>query len=167
MKSLDQTIRQSRRAVNNARSAALTAESGGEMMRAASDVIAARLNIMAEGLANPMKADMREMSLMGTEKMEAMTESAVAVAGNLGDLAARVSKSAMDEVEHARKAASAIASAGNPQAAASAHYDYAVAWWGRAAGQMLTLNTELLKAQADAMKPIHSAAVANARRLKK
>ncbi|WP_396594820.1 phasin family protein [Brevundimonas sp. R86498] len=167
MTTLDKTIRHGRRAAGNARSASDNAIHGGEMLKAASDVIAARMTIMAEGLANPMKADMREMSLMGTEKVEAITASASAVAANLGDLAARVSQSAMDEVGHAQKAASAIVSAGNPQAAAAAHYNYAVAWWGRAAGQMLTLNTELLKAQADALKPIHSAAVANARRLKK
>ena len=167
MTMLDKTIRDGKRAVKNAHSAANTAADGGEMMRAASDVIAARLNIMAEGLANPMKADMAEMHLMSTEKVEAMSASAAAVAGNLGDLAARVSKSAMDEVGHAQRAAAAIASAASPQAAATAHYNYAVAWWSRAAGQMLTLNTELLKAQADALKPIHSAAVANARRLKK
>jgi len=164
---LDKTLRDGKRLQRNATSAAITAASGGEMMRAASDVIAARLNIMAEGLANPMKADMAEMSLMSTEKAEAFSESAAAVAGNLGDLAARVSKSAMDEVGHAQKAAAAIASAASPQAAATAHYNYAVAWWSRAAGQMLTLNTELLKAQADALRPIHSAAVANAKRLKR
>lgn len=163
----DKTIRDGKSAARNARSAGDNAVHGGEMLRAASDVIAARLNIMAEGLANPMKADMREMSLMGTEKVEAMTASATAVAGNLGDLAARVSKSAMDEVAHARHAASRIAAATSPLAAAAAHHDYAVAWWGRAAGQMLTLNTELLKAQADALRPIHSAAVANAKRLKR
>ncbi len=167
MTMLDKTVRDGKRAARNAQATASAAANQGEMMRAATDVIAARMTIMAEGMANPMRADMREMSLMSTEKMEAMTESAVAVAGNLGDLAARVSKSAMDEVAHAQKAASAIASAGSPQMAASAHYTYAVAWWGRAASQMLTLNTELLKAQADAMKPIHSAAVANAVRLKR
>jgi hypothetical protein len=32
---------------------------------------------------------------------------------------------------------------------------------------MLTLNTEILKAQADALRPIHKTAVANARRLKR
>jgi len=164
---LDKTIRDTRRVVNNAQSAATTAQNGGEMMRAASDVISARMNIMAEGLANPMKADMREMSLMGTEKVEAMSASASAIAGNLGDLAARLSKSTMDEVGHAQRAAAAVASAGSPQLAATAQYNYAVAWWSRAAGQMLTLNTELLKAQADALKPIHDAAVANARRLRK
>lgn len=167
MTPLDKALRDSRRLHNNATSAAVTAVSGGEMLRAASDVIAARLNIMAEGLADPMKIDMAEMSLMGTEKAEAFSESAAAVAGNLGDLAARMSRSAMDEVGHAQKAAAAITSAATPAGAATAQYNYAVAWWGRAAGQMLTLNTELLKAQADAMKPIHSAAVANAKRLKR
>lgn len=167
MTMLDKALRDGKRIRKNATSAAMTAASGGEMMRAASDVIAARLNIMAEGMANPMKADMAEMSLMGAEKIEALSESAAAVAGNLGDLAARMSKSAMDEMSHAQKAAAAMTSAATPAGAATAQYNYAVGWWGRAAGQMLTLNTELLKVQADAMRPIHSAAVANAKRLKK
>jgi hypothetical protein len=164
---LDKTLRDGKRLNRNATSAAMTAASGGEMMRAASDVIAARLNIMAEGLANPMKADMAEMHLMSTEKAEAFSESAATVAGNLGDLAARLSKSAMDEMGHAQRAAAAVAAAASPAGAATAQYNYAVGWWGRAAGQMLTLNTELLKAQADALRPIHSAAVANAKRLRK
>ena len=167
MTPLDKVLRDSRRMQNNTTSAALTAVSGGEMMRAASNVIAARLNIMAEGLANPMKADMAEMSLMSTEKAEAFSEAAASVAGNLGDLAARMSKSAAEEMSHAQRAAAAVVSASTPAGAATAQYDYAIGWWGRAAGQMLTLNTELLKAQADALKPIHSAAVANAKRLKR
>jgi hypothetical protein len=40
-------------------------------------------------------------------------------------------------------------------------------WWGRASSQALSLNAEMLKAQAEALKPIHAAATANARRLKK
>lgn len=167
MTPLDKAIKGGKRLRKDATTATLTAASGGEMLRAASDVIAARLNIMAEGLANPMKADMREMSLMGTEKVEALSESVSAVAGNLGDLTARISKSALDEVGFAQRAAADILGAATPQAAATAQYDYAVGWWGRAAGQMLTLNTELLKAQSDALKPIHSAAVANAKRLKR
>lgn len=167
MTPLDKALREGKRLQRDATSAAITAASGGEMLRAASDVIAARLNIMAEGLANPMKADLTEMSLMSTEKVEAMSASAAAVAGNLGDLTARMSKSAMDELSHVQKAAAAVVAAATPQAAAAAQYDYAIGWWSRAAGQMLTLNTELLKAQSDALKPIHSAAVANAKRLKR
>lgn len=164
---LDRTLRAGKRMGANARAAAITAESGGEMFRAASDVIAARLNILAQGIADPRRADVREISLMGAEKMEAMTDSAVAVGGALGDLAARASRSALDEIGHAQKAAARIAAADTPGAAAAAQFDYALAWWGRAAGQMLTFNTEVLKAQSDALRPIHSAAVANAKRLKK
>lgn len=164
---LDKSIRDGRRALNNARSAALTAQSGGEMLKASSDVISARMAIMAEGLANPMKADLREMSLMGTEKVEAMTASANAVAGTMGDIAARASRSTLDEVGHAARAAGRIASATSAQGLAAAQFDYVVGFWGRAAGQMLTLNTQVLKAQADALRPIHAAATANARRLKR
>ena len=73
----------------------------------------------------------------------------------------------MTEAGLASRAAASIASAATPAAAMQAHYSYAVGWWGRAASQMMTLNSELLKGQADALRPIHATAVANARRLKK
>ena len=164
---LDQFLSDTRKVGRNARSAASTATAGGEMMQAASDVIAARLEIMAAGLANPAKADLAEMSLMSSEKVEALSASAATLAGNMGDLGARLSKSASDELNLASKAASSMANAASPAAFAAVQYDYALGWWSRAAGQMLTLNTELLKAQADALKPIHDTAVANARRLKR
>ena len=39
-------------------------------------------------------------------------------------------------------------------------------WWSRAAAQAITLNGELLKAQAEAMAPIHKTVTANAKRLR-
>jgi hypothetical protein len=164
---LDKFLADSRRAARNARSAATTAVAGGEMMKAAGDVIVARLEILAAGMADPARADLTEIALMGAEKTEALSEAAASLSRNLGDVGGRLSKSAMDELGHAGKAATAMAAAATPQAFAAAQYDYAMGWWGRAAGQMLTLNTELLKAQADALKPIHDTAVANAKRLKK
>ena len=142
----------------NARTALGTATDSHEMLTASSDVIAARMEIMARALADPLRADVTELSLMGTEKLEALSASAASVAGNVSTLAASASKSAMDEVAHAQRAATAMA---------SAQLTYAMGWWGRATGQMLTFNTGLLKAQAEAMKPLHSAAVANAKRLKR
>ena len=164
---LDKFLRDSRSVTRNARSAATTAAAGGEMLKAASDVIAARLEIMAAGMANPGKADLAEMSLMSSEKVEALSASAASMAQNFGDLGGRLSQSAADEMAIASKAASTMAAAATPAAFAAAQYDYALGWWGRATGQMLTLNTELLQAQADALKPIHDTAVANARRLKR
>ena len=63
--------------------------------------------------------------------------------------------------------ATSIATAATPAAAMQAQYSYAVGWWSRAAAQMLTLNSALLQGQADAIRPIHNTAVANAKRLKK
>ncbi|CAN5219734.1 hypothetical protein BH10PSE2_BH10PSE2_12560 [soil metagenome] len=164
---LDRFLSDTRRMGRNAQAATTTAVASGEMLKAAGDVIAARLEIMAAGLANPGKADFKEMSLMSSEKVEALSASAQTIASNFTDLSARMSKSAMDEVDHASRAASAMSTAASPAALAGAQYAYAVGWWGRMTGQMLTLNTELLKAQADALRPVHDTAVANARRLKK
>ena len=57
MKKMDQAFSDGRKMMGNAQSATHTAMAGGEMMRAASDVIAARLEIMAAGMADPRKTD--------------------------------------------------------------------------------------------------------------
>jgi len=151
----------------DARSATATAVAGGETMKAAGDVIAARLEILAAGMADPRKTDLEEIALMSSEKVEALSESAASLTRNLGALGERLSRTAADEFALAGKAAGAMAGAASPQAFATAQYNYAIGWFNRATSQMLTLNTEVLKAQAEALKPIHQTAVANARRLKR
>lgn len=167
MTQIDRAIKTGRKLTRNAASASNTALSGGEMLSAASDVIAARMKIMSDGMTDPTKVDLKEMSLMSSEKVEALSESAAAMSRTLGDIGGRVSANALTEAGLASRAASAIAGASTPAAAMQAQYSYAVGWWSRAASQMLTLNTELLKGQADALRPIHRTAVANAKRLKK
>lgn len=166
MTHIDRALRTDRKLNRNAASAARTAVSGGEILEAAGSVIAARLQIMADGMADPMKADLAELSLMSTEKVQAMSESAQAVSRTLGDIGGRLNANALEEAGRASRAVAAMAGAASPAAAFQAQYAYAVGWWSRAAGQMLTLNTELLKGQADALAPIRDKAVANARRLK-
>jgi hypothetical protein len=165
--SLDKFFSSARSVGRDARAATATAVAGGEMMKAAGDVVAARLEILAAGMADPRKTDFKEISLMSSEKVEALSESAASLTRNLGALGDRLSQSAAQEIALANKAASTMATAATPQAFATAQYDYALGWWSRAAGQMLTLNTEMLKAQAQALKPIHDTAVANAKRLKR
>ncbi len=167
MTQFDKFFSDTRRVTDNAQSATTTAVAGGEMMKAAGDVIAARLEIMAAGLANPGKADVKEISLMSSEKVEALSASAATLARNFGELGGRLSQSALEEVGYASRAATALTAAPTPAAFASAQYNYAVGWWGRTTSQMLTLNTDLLKAQAEALKPIHATTVANAKRLKR
>lgn len=167
MTQFDKAIKTGRRMTRDGARAAHTALSGGEMMQAAGDVINARLEIMAAGMADPRKLDLTELSLMSTEKVEALSASASAMAKTFGDIGGRVGSSVMTEAGLASRAATSIASASTPAAAMQAQYSYAVGWWSRAAAQMLTLNSAMLKGQADAMRPIHKTAVANARRLKK
>ena len=167
MTQFDKALKTGRRLTRDGARAASAALASGEMLQAAGDVINARLGIMAAGLADPRKADLKELSLMSSEKVEALSASASAVAKTFGDISGRLGSGAMTEAGLASRAATEMATAASPAAALKTQYDYAVGWWSRAAGQMLTLNTALLKGQADAMRPIHLTAVANAKRLKK
>lgn len=167
MTQFDKALKTGRRLTRDGARAASTALSGGEMLQAAGDVINARLEIMAAGMVDPRKADLKELSLMGSEKVEALSASASALAKTFGDLGGRVGSGLMAEAGLASRAATSIASAATPAAAMQAQYSYAVGWWSRAASQMLTMNSALLKGQADALRPIHRTAVANAKRLKK
>ncbi len=167
MTQFDKALKTGRRLTSDGARAANTALSGGEMLQAAGDVINARLEIMAAGLTDPRKIDLTEMSLMSSEKVEALSASASAMAKTFGDIGGRLGSGVMTEAGHASKAVASIASASTPAAAMQAQYSYAVGWWSRATAQMLTLNTALLKGQADAMRPIHRTAVDNAKRLKK
>ena len=167
MTQFEKAIKTGRRLTRDGARAANTALSGGEMMKAAGDVINARLEIMAAGMADPRKIDLAEMSLMGSEKVEALSASASAMAKTFGDIGGRLGSGVMTEAGHASKAATSIAAAATPAAAMQAQYSYAVGWWSRAAAQMLTLNSAMLKGQAEAMRPIHRTAVDNAKRLKK
>ena len=167
MTQIDRALKTGRRLNRDGARAARTALSGGEMLQAAGDVINARMEIMAAGLADPRKIDLTELSLMSSEKTEALSASAAALTRTLGDIGGRVGSGLMAAAGLASKAAASIASASPPAAAMQAQYSYAVGWWSRAASQMLTLNSELLKGQADALRPIHRTAVANAKRLKK
>lgn len=167
MTQFDKATKTARRLTRDGARAADTAVSGGEMLQAAGDVINARMEIMAAGLIDPRRIDLTELSLMSSEKTEALSASAAALTRTFGEIGGRVGSSLMTEAGLASKAAASIASAATPAGAMQAQYSYAVGWWSRAAAQMLTLNSELLKGQADAMRPIHKTAVDNAKRLKK
>ena len=64
----------------------------------------------------------------------------------------------MDEGAHALRAAAAMTQARTPAKAAEAQFSYAMGWWSRAAAHAITLNGELMKAQAEALAPIARAA---------
>ena len=130
-------------------------------------MIAARTGLMAQGLTSAKGQDFKELSLMSSEKTEALSASADAMAASAGAIGQRLGRVALDESAHALRAAAAVTQARTPAKAAEAQFSYAMGWWSRAAAQAMTLNGELLKAQAEALAPIHKTATANAKRLRK
>ena len=147
--------------------AARTARAGQELLQASGDVIARRLEIVADGFRDPLKADLREMSLMGSEKVEALTASATVGLNGVMTMAATTSALAARETAAAQGAVNAVLKAGSPAEAALAQGEWVTAAMGRAVSDSWAFGATLLKLQADALAPIHAAAVANAKRLRK
>ncbi|HZW16199.1 MAG TPA: phasin family protein [Brevundimonas sp.] len=149
------------------RQAARTARAGQELLRASGDVIARRLEIIADGVRDPLKADLRELSLMGSEKVEALTASAGAGLNGAVAVAAATAATVARETAAAQDALGAVLKAGSPVEAAAAQGAWATAAMGRAVSDGWAFGATMLKLQADALAPIHAAAVANAKRLKR
>jgi len=149
------------------RQATRTARAGQELLQASGDVIARRLEIVAEAVRDPLKADLREMSLMGSEKVEALTASTAAGLNSLAAMAATTAAVAARETAAAQTALGSVLKAGNPAEAVLAQGAWATAAMGRAVSDGWAFGATMMKLQADALAPIHAAAVANAKRLKR
>ena len=147
--------------------AARTARAGQELLQASGDVIARRLEIVADALRDPLKADLREMSLMGSEKVEALTASASAGLNGAMSMAATTAAAAARETAAAQGALNAVLTARNPAEVALAQGSWMTAAMGRAVSDGWAFSASMLKLQAETLAPIHAAAVANAKRLKK
>ena len=147
--------------------AARTARAGQELLQASGDVIARRLEIVADGFRDPLKADLREMSLMGSEKVEALRASAAVGLNGAAALAMTTAAVAARETAAAQAALGSVLKADSPAGAFLAQSAWMTAAMGRAVNDGWAFGATMLKLQADALAPIHAAAVANARRLKK
>lgn len=147
--------------------AARTARAGQETAEASAQVIARRLAIMGEALADPLNADHAELGRMGAEKVEALTASAGAMASGALDLADQGRRIADREGLEASAHLARLAKTDSLVGAAALQAAWGVGLWSRALSDSWDLGNTMLKLQAQALSPIHAAAVANARRLKK
>jgi len=147
--------------------AARAARAGQELLEASGDVIARRLGIVADALRDPAKADMRELSLMSSEKVEAMAASArVGMTGALA-LAQTAQTVAARETAAASRAFDAVMTSNTPAEAMTAQGLWAANAWTRSMQDGWAMGAALMKLQTDALQPIHAAATANAKRLRK
>ena len=146
--------------------AARTARAGQETAEASAQVIARRLAIMGEALADPLRADHAELGRMGTEKVEALTASAGALAAGAMDLADHGRRIADREGAEASAHMTRLSKADSLAGAAALQTAWGMGVWSRALSDSWTMGEAMLKLQAKALSPIHAAAVANAERLK-
>lgn len=146
--------------------AARTVRAGQETAEASAKVIARRMTIMGEAMANPLRADHAELGRMGPEKVQAMTASAGALAAGAMDMADQGRRIADREGAEASAHMTRLASADSLASAAALQAAWGMGVWSRALSDSWTLGESMLKLQAKALSPIHAAAVANAKRLK-
>jgi hypothetical protein len=138
----------------------------GEMSLASAQVITHRTTRMAAAGPLPNSRDRQEFSRMGQEKVEAATESALAIAARLTTMSGMVSVRAFGNMINANAALMSLAASRTSgqffvrQAklanAVSRSAVTASAWTGSAA-----------RLADSGLKPIHARATANARRLRK
>ena len=149
------------------RNALRNARAGQELAQASAAVIARRFEIMGEAMADPLRADHAELGRMGAEKVEAMAASAGAACAGALDLAERAGRLAAREGAEAADCLARLARADTPFAFAAAQTDWAMGAWSRAMSDGWSFYGAALKAQGQAMAPVHAAATANSRRLKR
>lgn len=147
--------------------AARAARAGQELLEASGDVIARRLAIMAEAIADPARADLAELTLMGSEKLDAMTKSARIGLNGAAVLAQTAGSAAARETATASRAFDVVMKSESPAQMLAAQGAWAAGAWTRTMEQGWAMGAALLKLQTDALQPIHAAATANAERLRK
>lgn len=147
--------------------AARAARAGQELLEASGDVIARRLTIMAEAIADPAKADMAELTLMGSEKLDALSKSARIGLNGAAVLAQTAQTVAARETATASRALDAVMRSETPAEMLAAQSAWAANAWSRSLEQGWAMGAAMLKLQTDALQPIHAAAIANAERLRK
>jgi hypothetical protein len=136
----------------------------GEMMLASAQVIHQRTGRMAAAGTKPSARDRREFALMGREKIEAGVESASAMAAQMITMNPLLGARA---VKHMMRGAAAVMSLAASRTAGQAMARHAklVRTMTQSAATTAQLSGAAARLTQCGLKPIHSRATANAKRL--
>jgi hypothetical protein len=156
-----------RRASRLARSSAVNARKTGELAMASGEVIARRVAMGADALGRPSVAAVGEAVEMISEKGIAMTRSGMAAAQSMGELTSRCATLALEETAILGRTMAEVARCRTPMELAWVQGQHAYGAFGRLMSQGLTLATLAAAANGATLAPFHTAATANARRLRK
>jgi O-methyltransferase involved in polyketide biosynthesis len=145
--------------------ATLTASRTGELARSSGEVVARRVALGVAGALNPGTADHAEFARMVPEKLEAFTAMGT-ILRKQSDLVGReLTRLAADELEATARATLAFAGCMTPAALGAAQHGFVVAWFERAAANLVALGMLTLNAQEAAMAPLHAQVAENVGRL--
>jgi hypothetical protein len=137
-----------------------------EMMVSSAEVIGNRVDQMARAGANPSPRDMREMVLMGSEKVKAATDSGIAVAARLQSQNMQIFTRAWQQWLTSLGAMAALTSSrtfGEVLSRQNTLFN-ALSRSNRTHAEISSNTARLAHA---AMKPVHAASTANAKRLRR
>jgi hypothetical protein len=135
-----------------------------EMLVASGQVIGSRMDQVARAGANPSLRDRREMLLMGSEKVKAATESGLAVAARLQAANWELAARAWRQWIASAAAMNALVTSRNFGEALARQHSLLEAL-GRAGRTQGRISSDMARLAGAALKPIHGASTANARRL--
>lgn len=138
----------------------------GEMMLASAQVIHHRTGRMAAANAKPSARDRREFALMGQEKIEAGVESAIAIAAQMMTMNPLLGPRAFKHVMAGAAAVMSLA-ASRTTGQAMARHAKLVRTMTHSVATTAQLSGAAGRLTQRGLKPIHSRATANARRLSK
>jgi hypothetical protein len=136
----------------------------GEMMLASAQVIGHRTGRMASAGASPSLRDRREFSRMGMEKVEAASESAWAMGQHLSAMNAQLGLQAWKDLCDAGSAWMSLASSKNVSQAVQRQARL-VQSVSQSAASASKVSDVAARMASRGLKPIHSRATANAKRL--
>lgn len=156
-----------RRASRLAQSAVNAAIKTNELALASGEVIARRTAMGAEALTSPSIESATEAATMVSEKGFAAARSSLAAAKAVSDLSSRSATLALNEAQMLARAAAEAARCQTPMELAMVQGDYAQKALGRMMTQGLAWASLAMAAGAASMAPFHTAATANARRLRR
>jgi hypothetical protein len=139
----------------------------GEMMMASAQVISHRVNRIALAGPAPSERDQREFALMGQEKIEAAAESAQAMAARVLNLNQQIGTLAFKQLLMGTSSFISLATSCNIAQSSKLQAKLVCDTVSSLAAAVSQLTDSVAKVAHKGLKPIHSRATANAKRLAK
>jgi hypothetical protein len=167
MRSRTRTSRDARTLGNTMAAAGANARKSSRLALAAGQVIAKRLALGAAAMVDPLAADHAEFARIIPEKALAFSETGMIWLQRSGAVAEQMGRFAASEMAIVAKAAADIAGCRTPAGVIAAQSRFATAWFARALSRSIALGSLAMRSQGAAIAPMHKAATANARRLRR